>query len=262
MIATVKAATFIKALPSGRTCPCLMICEDDEGAQHEIVVKLPAIDTGVTGLTCELLASLLADDLDIIVPKPFLVDIDQDFHKAIPDPVLAERFKSNPGLSFGSLFLGAGYATWPQGRSVPSSLFPVVADIFAFDILIQNPDRRVDKPNLLRKGDDLVVFDHEMAFSFLYAIDPRKSPWDNAGIEFAAKHIFYPELKGKCFSWDRLQGALETIDNRRLMAYEKMIPALWRRKGADNKTVKILAYMREFPNQSKVLFQKLSEVLR
>ena len=38
--------------------------------------------------------------------------------------------------------------------------------------MIQNPDRRQDKPNLLRKGDELAIFDHEMAFSFLYALAP------------------------------------------------------------------------------------------
>lgn len=170
MITTVKAVTFIKPLRSGRTCPCLMICEDDAGGKFEIVVKLRAgIDSGATGLTCELLASLLANDLDLIVPKPFIVNVDSRFYEAISDTTLAERFRKSQGANFGSQYLSAGY-TWPQGKSISSSLMQMAADIFAFDLMIQNPDRREDKPNLLRKGDELVIYDHEMAFSFLYAI--------------------------------------------------------------------------------------------
>jgi hypothetical protein len=95
------------------------------------------------------------------------------------------------------------------------------ADIFAFDLIIQNPDRRKDKPNLLRKGDELFIIDHEMAFSFLYALTPDEYPWLGKGMNYVKEHIFYSGLKGRALSWDRLQGALEAIDDSRLEIVHK-----------------------------------------
>ncbi len=217
MVSEVKAVTFVKALRHGRTCPCLMLCEDDDGNVLEVVVKLrTGNECSPTGLTCELLASLLALDLDLPVPAPYIVLVDTDFHTGISDATLAERFRSSEGPNFGCRHLGVGFTTWPQLRSIPASLMQDAADVFAFDLIIQNPDRRREKPNLLRKGDDLAIFDHEMAFSFLYALAPNEYPWEGKGMNYAKDHIFFNDLKGKELSWDRLQGALEAVDDRRL----------------------------------------------
>jgi len=238
-----------------------MLCEDGAGTQFEMVVKLRAgIDSGTAGLTCELLASLLASDLDLMVPKPFVVDVDPDFHEAIPDTTLAEVFRGSQGVNFGSQYLSAGYTTWPQERSIPSSIVQMAADIFAFDLMIQNPDRRKDKPNLLRKGDDLVIYDHEMAFSFLYAIGQAQYPWDNTGMGFLRDHLFFGGLKGRELSWERLQGALEAIDDRRLKMYAEAVPGSWR-QGDKDATTRILEYIDQARDHSKLLFQKIREVL-
>ena len=261
MISTVKAVTFIKVLSSGRTRPCLMLCEDHEGNQIETVVKLRVgKESTTTGLVCELLGSLLADDLDLIVPTPFLVDIDADFHSCIPDATLADRFRKSTGLNFGSRHLGSGYTTWPQERSIPASLVQVAAEIFAFDLMIQNPDRLTERPNLLRKGDEIAIFDHEMAFSFLYSIVKDEYSWLGKGMNFSRNHIFYGSLKGRTVSWERLQGALEAIDDTRLNMYNRGIPDLWRQP--DNDAVaRILEYLRQARNNSAQLFQRVREVL-
>ncbi|MDD5676570.1 MAG: hypothetical protein PHW60_01085 [Kiritimatiellae bacterium] len=261
MVAKVKAVTFLKALKWGRTCPCLMLCEGDNGTQVETVVKLYAgKESSRTGLICELLASLVARDLDINIPTPFLIDVAADFHNGITDPELAERFRNSPGLNFGTQHLGAGYTTWPQERSIPSSLLQDASEIFAFDLLIQNPDRRKDKPNLLRKGDELVIFDHEMAFSFLYNLMPDEYPWDGKGIGFTKNHIFYDGLKGRDLSWDRMLGALEAIDDRRLGMYVDALPDDWR-KDSGNTAKRIQEYLKQARNNRKMLFQKITEVL-
>jgi len=261
MVKTIKAAAFINALNTGRTCPCLMLCEDDEGNLTEAVVKLiSGKECTPTGLICELMASLLARDLDLPVPQPFLVEVDMDFHEAISEPKLAERFRNSAGMNFGSKFLGHGYVTWPQDRSIPGSLMQDAAEIFAFDIMVQNPDRRKDKPNLLRKSDELAIFDHEMAFSFLYALVPDEYPWDGKGLQFAKDHIFYGGLKGCDVSWDRIQGALEAIDDRRFGMYADAIPGDWRNKNRGT-VERIQGYLQQARYNSKKLFQKIREVL-
>ncbi len=38
--------------------------------------------------------------------------------------------------------------------------------VFIFDALIQNPDRRIDKPNVLEDSKDFYLIDHDLALSF------------------------------------------------------------------------------------------------
>lgn len=261
MVSEVKATTFVRALLTGRTRPSVVFCEDDDGNVLEIVVKLhTGRESSHKGLVCELLASLLARDLDLPAPEPYIVMVDADFHTGISDSTLAERFRGSEGPNFGCRHLGPGYTTWPQLRSLPASLLQDAAEIFAFDLIIQNPDRRQDKPNLLRKGDDLAIFDHELAFSFLRAIVPDEYPWEGKGIDFARDHIFFRDLKGKDLSWDRLQGALEAIDDDRLNQYGDAIPIGWR-DGSGDAADRIQEYVKQVRDNSGDLFQRIAEVL-
>lgn len=261
MVSEVTAMTFVKALRHGRTCPSVVFCEDADGNELEVVVKLrTGKECSPTGLICELLASLLARDLDLQAPEPYIVTVDADFHTGISDATLAERFQSSEGPNFGCRHMGPGYTTWPQLRSIPASLVQDAAEIFAFDLMIQNPDRRQNKPNMLRKSDDLLIFDHEMAFSFLYAIVPDEYPWEGKGIDFARDHIFFRDLKGKDLSWDRLQGALEAIDDKRLGKYTDAIPDDWRNESGDASD-RIQEYVKKARDNSGALFQRITEVL-
>ena len=104
--------------------------------------------------------ALLARDLDLPAPEPLLVEVPAGFHQGIADPDLAERFRASEGWNFGSRYLAPAFVSWPQLRSIPATLQQTAVEIFAFDLTIQKPDRRPNKPNLLRKGDELVIFDH------------------------------------------------------------------------------------------------------
>lgn len=55
-------------------------------------------------------------------------------------------------------------------KAIPDAMRQAAVTIFAFDALVQNPDRRFNNQNLLTRGDDIFVFDHEVAFSFLLDI--------------------------------------------------------------------------------------------
>ena len=261
MIKTLQATTFEKALTSGRTCPFLMLCADDDGKQTEIVVKLySGKESSPKGLICELMAALFARDLDLPVPEPFLVAVEPNFYQCISEPEQAARFQKSAGLNFGSKYLGPGYITWPRERSISGDLIQDAAEIFAFDIMIQNPDRRKDKPNVLRKGDNLAIFDHEMAFSFLYAFTPNEYPWEGKGLGFAQDHVFHAGLRKCSISWDRIQGALEAIDERRIHMYVAAIPDDWRHDNSDTPE-RIGEYIMKAHDNSKKLFLRIMEAL-
>lgn len=182
-IPRLRAVSVLRVLSRGRTKPCLMLARDDAGNEVEVVVKWrAAMELKATGLVCELMAGLLADDLDLPVPKPYVVDLEQGFHSVITTPDVSNLARSSVGLNFGSGKLPPGYSIWAREKPIPMLLRPLAAEIFAFDTLIQNPDRRQVNPNLLTNGDEMYRCDHEQAFSFLAGVIGAKPPWAGQGL--------------------------------------------------------------------------------
>ena len=85
MLTRLTAVTFHHFMGSGRTSPVLCGCEDDSGNRAaDFVVKLRGgLDQGLTGLTCELVASRLATHFGLAVPEPALVMIETDFAELV-----------------------------------------------------------------------------------------------------------------------------------------------------------------------------------
>lgn len=77
---------------------------------------------------------------------------------------------------------------------------------------------------------------------------------------FMKDHVFYGGLKGRELSWERLQGALEAVDDKRLKMFAETVPDSWR-QGTKDATAQILGYIGQLRNQSKVLFKKIQEAL-
>ena len=254
MVSRVRAIAMMRTLPTGRTCPLLMRCQREDETEIDVVVKLIAgAHSSPTGLTCELIANLFARDLDLRVPTPFLVEIDPGFHAAVGDPALARRLRDSQGMNFGTEYITGGYTTWPPGRGIPQFLSHAAQEVYAFDAIVQNPDRRKDKPNLLVKGADVVLIDHEMAFSFLYSLAPMAPVWTGAMPPFVTEHIFHNELRGQATSFDRLRGALEAVDTRRLAMYREAVPREWRH-GTVRAVEQIIEYLDEQRMNSGALF--------
>ncbi|MBF0506281.1 MAG: hypothetical protein HQL09_05545 [Nitrospirae bacterium] len=224
------ATSLQKVLSSGRTKPCIFFCEDETGERNgEYVVKLKAgLETGVNGLAAELIASQLARFLDIPTPEAAIIKLDAVIAEVIPDTDLALRIRSSSGLNFGSKVITGGFDTWPVSKAIPSSLKTLAAEIFAFDAMIQNPDRRAEKPNILWKGDELFVIDHEMSMMFIYDILPTPNPWQISNLRFVNGHLFYNALKGQSLNLDRFAGALELLDDNTLETMITNVPEEWR----------------------------------
>ncbi len=220
-------------MTSGRTKPAVFLCEDLDGnSAGEFVVKLRGgIDAGVAGLSCELLSSLLAEKLGIRTPDPAIVEINPAIGALLGtrDSEMARIIRNSGGLNFGSEVLVGGYSVWPIDKSVPASLKLQAGEIFSFDALTQNPDRKVNNPNFLWKGEEIFLIDHELAFSFLYQIGEQADPWSLQGsaVDFLNDHVFYRELKGQEIDLARFQGALEALSDDELAGMFDQIPREW-----------------------------------
>lgn len=260
MLPRLKVVSIIKLLSSGRTKPCLVLAQDEDGVECEVVVKWRSgPETKDTGGICELISSLLADDFDLPAPKAMLVEVEPDFHRAVPWPEIAKIVKASTGPNFTTAFLPS-MTTWPAGRPVASSLRTRALEIFAFDALIENPDRRIDKPNILWSGEDLRLCDHEQAFSFLHGVIGWRPAWSGKGIEFLRNHVFYVQLKGQTFDWSRLTGALEAVSDKRLKEYALAVPAEW--QIGNSATSQILDYLKDARKNRAALFAAIDQILK
>ncbi|HXI70748.1 MAG TPA: HipA family kinase [Verrucomicrobiae bacterium] len=260
MLPRLKVVSIIKLLSSGRTKPCLVLAQDEDGVECEVVVKWRSgPETKDTGGICELISSLLADDFDLPAPKAMLVDVEPDFHRAVPWPEIAKLVKASAGPNFATKFLPS-MTTWPTGRPVASSLRTRASEIFAFDALIENPDRRINKPNILWSGEDLCLCDHEQAFSFLHGVIGWRPAWSGQGLEFLRNHVFYVQLKGQICDWSRLSGALEAMNDKRLIDYATAVPDEW--KTGNDATDRILGYLKGARQNKAALFAAIDQILK
>jgi hypothetical protein len=198
MIQRLTAVQFTRFMDSGRTSPALFNCEDQSGtAAGEYIVKLRG-SIQQTGLLRELLGSRLASHFGLTVPEPALVTLDQELAGPIAsfNQAKAKIINGSIGLNFGSRVV-IGFSTWPIDRKIPAVIWQTAVNIFAFDALVQNPDRRFGNPNLFINGDNVFIFDHEIAFSFLMDIFPSPSPWLVDRQPYLTNHVFYRQLKSQ-----------------------------------------------------------------
>lgn len=230
MLDLVTAVRFDGRVQTGRTMPVRLACETSARVEVEVVAKLSAsCDRRAAALVAEAIAAMLAADLDLPVPEPFLVRLDRDFGEAIADPELAAIARRSSPIAFGSKKLPPGYTTWPVGKAIPKEAQSVAAEVFAFDALIANADRRIDNPNCLFLGSNVAIIDHELAF-ITEGLVGWRPPWQVGALDALRRpqsHLFAEQLRGKALNFDRLAGAWVAVTDGRLAEYRGALPAEW-----------------------------------
>jgi hypothetical protein len=230
MVPHLVATQFHRFMKTGRTSPALCGCEDEAGNRvDDFVVKLRGgLDNGENGLLFELLASRLAAYFGLTLPDPALVLIDADFAElvAAAEAQRADRIRNSIGLNFGSRLL-VDVTEWPVDKGIPDAMRQTALNIFAFDALIQNPDRRFENQNLLTRGDSIFVFDHELAFSFLQDILPTQMPWRLDDQNYLAQHVFYRQLRKRSIDLNGFTDALVALPGAGLRDIVAEVPSEW-----------------------------------
>jgi len=261
-----NAVSFIRPMKVGRTGALLLGCEDEKNRSHEVVVKLRGREMTPKSQLAELVAAQLADDLGLDVPAVAVVDVPVGFEAIVSDPTVAAAVKASPGPNFGSVHLGPSFTLWPSERTPIGPARDQASMVFAFDALVQNPDRRAINPNLWARSDTIGVFDHEQAFAFLYTTilgDPPR-PWivaDQAlGFRFLEQHVFYPALRGGVVDLDGFEERLGKLTKSRIAGYFKAVPKEWR--SGHDLCEKIAAYLGGARKERTKLIAFLKHILR
>ena len=86
MLSSVTAIQFHRPMGVGKTAPSLVTCARADGRSEELVVKFAGgCEAGIGSLLREAVAALMATDLDLPGPEPFLVEVEADFVAPIPE---------------------------------------------------------------------------------------------------------------------------------------------------------------------------------
>ncbi len=231
VIPILTASRWIGFKSSGRTSPAVIACDLPEGGEVECVVKLGGHKESTPHQPiCETVAALLAMDLGLPVAEPVLVEITPEFARhAIPagQPEARARCEKALGFAFATKHLSPGYSLLPAGKSPSRKLLPRLAELYAFDGLIQNADRMASNPNCLVKGDELRLFDHDQAFGFLldlFGAQPVDKP---ESYPFLKRHLAYPFLTRDRAAFERLEGAWEAVSPATVSSYRDCLPDTW-----------------------------------
>lgn len=90
-------------MATGKTRPCLVTYEADDGAEVDLIVKFRAgCGRKDVALATEAICAMLAGDLGLPIPEPFVVKVSPDFAASIP----GDEILLNSGSSERSVLLG------------------------------------------------------------------------------------------------------------------------------------------------------------
>jgi len=263
MLKSVTATNFYHETINGRNKPVLLSVLDVNTNEHsEVYTKFSAIaENGVNALITEAIAAMLAKDLELPIPEPVLVEIDTQFIENIQIAELAFKLKESLSIGFGSTKLPSGFRTWKHGEEIDSRNIQVAADVVSFDAAIQNPDRTPKNPNSLTDGNDIAIFDHDLAF--ITDVLFWKPPWEINSLNDLInnrKHIFFNSLKGSTFSYLNYGKLWKSkITDDRLNQYGEALPLEWVKN--TNKSHEILRYLKNVRDNIDGVLNEVKRVL-
>ena len=225
--------SYIKTMGSGTNKPILVHAIDQEGSRDELIIKLLESERmDISANLRELMATLIAQRLEINIPEAFAVHINDTFANTIIGNADYLRVRKSIGLNF-----GCQYITDLQEMSafdvLKKSQLNQALKIFYFDMMIQNADRTIvgGKPNIFLKDDQLWILDHELAFTFLFPIIGRPSTdaWiiNESDKNMFENHILYSKLKNKVKDFSILADILVPLSSEFWLQTESVIPPEW-----------------------------------
>jgi len=249
-------------LRSGHNRPIDMYCQFDEfSSPQNYVVKLYD-DLPLKRHTCarELLGSLLAIAFDLKTPKPAVINLSTDICQTVMNLDLSGRIRRSIGYNFGSKRVEKEAMIFTNASD---NELQEAADVFAFDALTQNPDRRIGNPNMFKTSDGFILFDHEMAFPFSRPRDllggfPEAWELNLKGKgDFLTNHAVYRFIKGQPVIFEDYTEKLASMSQDVISALVSKLPDEWMSDEIEN----IIGYLSRARDHANLVKRCLQEVL-
>ena len=154
---------YVVPLREGGSLPAVVetVKADQTTPGGAFVVKFQGAGQGAKALIAEALVAGLAYALGLPVPKPAIVELEEGFGNAEPDPEIQDILRGSVGENFGLAFLSGALAYDPGAdRDIGDDL---AAGIVWLDALTTNVARTARNTNMLRWQDRLWLIDHGAA---------------------------------------------------------------------------------------------------
>ena len=201
----VEAIQGTRTFGSGTTEPMLIrgICTTT-GEKADYVLKfVNSPRMSVEASSRELIASFMAMELELNIPEPVIINVTQQFVETLRGKQGYKAAANSIGINFGCRYI-EGFMELIWNQKLSEGQVDQARKIFAFDTLISNSDRRFDKPNLLSDGEKIIIFDHELAFGFVFDIIKNQTPWifTDADKYWIRNHFFYSTLTSNKYQFD------------------------------------------------------------
>ena len=215
MLRTFQLRGFIEPARRGITQPVIVQARDDEGREETLFLKTQAgYGDRPQAAGVELFTTLLARRLGLKAPEPVVVEVPPNAGRLVHDaPAHAALLNRSPGLNFATVALGNDWKVWLPQMSGRSFADEKLAAVLAFDGLVQHTDREVGNPNLMWKGGELAVLDHEKVFGYVAQSAGTPRPWRSFfQNQPFARHVLLPigkRLVGPDFGNDVWEALLE-----------------------------------------------------
>ena len=200
-----EALRYVQPLREGGSLPAIV--DTDDGL---FVVKFRGAGQGPKALIAELVVGTLAQRLGLPVPELVIVEIDDAFGRAEPDPEIQEILRASHGINVGMRFLdGAfnfdGYAA---GEFIDAGL---ASSIVWFDAFTTNPDRTHRNPNILICNRAPWLIDHGAAIYAHHAWSSVDSARTTTSFPLIRDHVLLRAADGIAEAGERL-GPLVTSE--------------------------------------------------
>lgn len=199
MLTTYQLVEFIRPADRGACSPFVgrgIVPGSD--AQASLFIKTRAgYGNRPTAAGVELFTTLLARELGLLAPEPAIVLIPERFSHLVQEaPEHAALIAQSPGVNFATLSLGPDWKTLISSPKQRAFGDDILEDILIFDALVQHTDREPLNPNLLWKGKEIAVLDHEGCFAHVPRFMASHYPWrDYLGLRPFTRHCLFSEGK-------------------------------------------------------------------
>ena len=228
---TITALVGGKIFTTGANHPHLVrgVCSQT-GEKNDYVVKYLGAERMIPSACArELIAICIANEMDYVVPEPVVVNITNEFVETLRGNDAYSLASRSIGYNFGSQYVEGSFQQILKGQKLPEGLYSRVVDLFAFDLFISNADRNHDRPNMLTDGENILIFDHELAFGFTRDIRKNPHPWlildhDMAWIR---NQYLFPVLQGREHNFENFVKKLDLLNADFWSNLESIIPTAW-----------------------------------
>lgn len=158
----VSCFEWVRRLDVGATRPAI-VTATWHGADRAVFLKFrdPRRIRGSFGpasLACELVGAAVARQLGLPTPVFGIVDVPSFLAEDAVDPAARDILESNIGPNFGTVHV-EGAVTFRASSKARVDI-QTLSEVMAFDVVLHNKDRSIERPNLLLRDTSLFLIDH------------------------------------------------------------------------------------------------------